>query len=218
MISSGYKFFYIIFVTGSKFFSSNNIMVYKEDKYYLDKVLQGNADSYSFIINKYKSKAFTLALRILKNREDAEEASQDAFIKCYYGLNDFSYKSSFSTWLYRIVYTSSISMLRQKKPAAIELDDTIVDSAGPELREINSALDKLKDEEQKYYVNLALSTLDEEDVSILTLYYQLEKSAEEIGEITGLSRSNVKIKLFRIRKKLQQNLEKILKEEVYSLL
>lgn len=193
-------------------------MVNNDDKYYIEKVLKGNADAYTFIINKYKSIAFTLALRVLRNREDAEEAAQDAFVKSYYALSEFNSKSAFSTWLYRIVYTCAISRLRQRKPAMRELNDETIDSAGADFNESNTALGKMKSEDQKHFVNLAMESLEEEDSLILTLYYQLEKSAEEIAQITGLTRSNVKIKLFRVRKKLQHTLENILKEEVYNLL
>jgi len=194
-------------------------MVKDEDKYYIQKVLKGNPGDFSYIINKYKKIAFTLAIRILKNREDAEEAAQDAFIKCYYALPYFNNNSDFSTWLYRIVYNCSISMLRKRNSSLDTITDDFDDNGnGIDFSVDNLSLNKLKEEEQKQYINLAFEKLNSEESLILTLYYQLDNSIEEIAKIMEISKSNVKIKLFRTRKKFKIILDNILKNEVSSLL
>jgi RNA polymerase sigma-70 factor (ECF subfamily) len=187
-----------------------------EDKYYIDKVLSGETQAYASLVDRYKSMAFTLALRLLKNREDAEEAIQDAFLKAYRSLQDYQFQSSFSTWLYRIVYNTGISKLRtiKNKYEDISFDDL----EDPVFVDQSNALDRLRAEDQKKYINAAISTLPEDESFIVTLYYINESSIDEIGKITGLSGSNIKIKLFRARKKLYLSLGKILKDEVNTLL
>ncbi len=194
-------------------------MVKDDDKYYIQKVLKGNPGDFSYIINKYNKIAFTLAIRILKNREDAEEAAQDAFIKCYYALPYFNNNSAFSTWLYRIVYNCSISMLRKRNNSLETITEDFDDNGnGIDFSVDNLSLNKLKDEEQKQYINLAIEKLYSEESLVLTLYYQLDNSIEEIAKIMEISKSNVKIKLFRTRKKFKIILDNILKNEVSSLL
>lgn len=182
----------------------------------IKRVISGNVNAFSQLLSKYEGKVFTLANRILRNREDAEEASQDAFLKCYYGLPQFNFNSSFSTWLYRIAYTSSISILRKRKPAMLPInDDYLFDNL--DLSDVNQALQKFRHEEQKQFLNDALCKLDEDDNAILFLYYQDEKNVDDISSIMELSKSNVKIRLFRARKKLFDELNKVLRKEVYDL-
>jgi RNA polymerase sigma factor (sigma-70 family) len=78
-------------------------MAYREDSYYIDRVLN-HADPAAFagLVNKHKTMAFNIALRITKNREDAEEVAQDAFIKLYQALADFKGDSKFTTWFFRV--------------------------------------------------------------------------------------------------------------------
>lgn len=182
----------------------------------IKQVLAGNSDAYGLLINKYKDKAYTLAWRILRNREDAEEASQDAFIKCFYALPRYKFEASFSTWLYRVVYTSSISLLRKKKNVKFtDIEPVISDY---KFSTLNDALNSMKEETQKKYLIEAMKKLSEEENSIIFLFYQTEKSVEDISRITGLSKSNVKVKLFRARQKLFNQLKILLKKEVYDLL
>ncbi len=89
-------------------------MKLSDDNFYISKILAGDSTAYVFLIEKYKNMAFSIALKITRNREDAEEIAQDAFIKVYDSLKDFRKKSKFSTWLYKIVYNTAISRIRKK--------------------------------------------------------------------------------------------------------
>ncbi len=191
-------------------------MAYKDDQFYLEQIRSGNTNAYSMLINKHKTMAFNVALRITRNREDAEEVIQDAFLKVYYSLNDFEGKSKFSTWLYRIVYNQAISKIRKKNIAQSDLDDEIINNFT--VGEISRDLNYLASEDQTRYINLALAKLPEEDSAIVTLFYLNESSVEEVSEITGLSESNVKVKLHRSRKKLYEELKQLLNNEVNTLI
>jgi len=89
-------------------------MAYKEDKFYIEKVLKGDTTAYADIVNKHKEMVFTIAVKILRNREDAEEIAQDAFVKAFQALPGFKGEARFSTWLYRIVYNAAISQSRKR--------------------------------------------------------------------------------------------------------
>ena len=85
------------------------------DQIYIERVLNGKINDFAYLVNRYKNMVFTLALNIVKSREDAEEIAQDSFLKAFQQLHTFKGNSKFSTWLYTIVYRNSVSMLRKKK-------------------------------------------------------------------------------------------------------
>ncbi len=191
-------------------------MNYQEDSFYIRKVLDGNIASYAILVEKHKNLAYTIALRIAKNHEDAEEIAQDAFLKAYNSLNSFKEESKFSTWLYKIVFNAAISRMRKKKILKVSIDDGNIGNTIQEER-IDS-LDSLHKKERKKIIAEAIARLKEEESVVMTLYYLNENSLKEIEEITGFSNSNIKILLHRGRKKLLLELKKILKEEIVDML
>ncbi len=186
------------------------------DQIYIDKVLQGDANAFAYLVNKYKSLAFTVALKIVRNREDAEEIAQDSFVKAYTQLHTFKGESKFSTWLYTIVYRNSISKIRKKKIETVDVDDYIIENHKTDFD--FPQIEAIKNEEQKKYVAQAINNLSENDALLITLYHLNECSVEEIEEITGLTKTNIKVKLFRIRKKLYNELSLLLKDEVKEII
>jgi len=191
-------------------------MEYKEDGHYIKKVLNGETNAYAFLVNKYKSMAFSLALKMLKNREDAEEVAQDAFVKAYQSLSQFRGGAKFSTWLYRIVYTTAISKLRRSSKEIYSIEDSKV--AEKESNEISDAYYQLKESERKKFLDMVLEKLDPDENILVTLYYYEEKELDEIAQITGLTKNNAKVKIYRARQKMMGMLKKYLKEELIELL
>src|SRR6188508_2286575 len=94
-----------------------------EERDIIARVLNGDQQSYSILVDRYRNFVFTLVLRYVKGREDAEEVAQDVFIKAYRALADFKGASKFSTWLYTIATTTCISFLRKKKLDTHSLDN-----------------------------------------------------------------------------------------------
>jgi len=186
------------------------------DQIYIDKVLQGDANAFAYLINKYKDMVYTISIKIVKSHEDAEEVAQDSFLKAYEKLDSFKGNSKFSTWLYTIVYRNSITKIRKKKVATSDIDDYVIDnySEGSEFPQ----LEAIKNGEQQKYVREAIDRLPEKDALLITLFYMNESSIEEIEQITNLTQSNIKVKLFRARKKLNAELSFLLKEEVNTIL
>jgi len=191
-------------------------MEYKEDKHYIARILKGESNAYAFLVNKYKSMAYSLALKLVKNREDAEEIAQDAFIKAYQSLAQYRGSARFSTWLYRIVYNSAISHMRRSSAELVSLEDS--GFAEKESSEINDAYFRLKEQERKKFLDLALEKLDPDENFLITLYYYNENDLDEIHQITGLTKNNVKVKIFRAREKMMIMLKEYLDEELKMIL
>ncbi len=175
-------------------------MNYPGDNFYIEKILSGDTAAYAYMVNRHKDMVFTIANRILKNREDAEEVAQDAFLKAYNSLSKFKQKSKFSTWLYSIVYNAAVSRTRKKQLEVLAIDDHITENYT--FDEIKIGINEIDKEEQKKFINKAIEDLPEEESILITLYYKEEMSVDQVSEIAGISHSNVKVKLHRIRKKI----------------
>jgi RNA polymerase sigma-70 factor (ECF subfamily) len=187
-------------------------MEYKGDKHYIDQVLAGNTNAFSFIVDRHKDKAYNLAFRICANREEAEEIAQDSFLKAFRSLKGFKMKSSFATWLYRIVYNSAISHVRIKKRGILYIEDfpaDFIDFTGSNISEEESEKEFINS-----IINFALQKISTEERSLISLYYYEEMNVEEISEITGISKSNVKVKLFRARQRMLEEIEKVEKKKL----
>ncbi len=186
-----------------------------KDQIYIDKVLQGDAASYSYLVEKYKDMAYTVAIKIVRNAEDAEEVAQDSFIKAFQQLRTFQGKSKFSTWLYTIVYRTAISKTRKKKIEITNIDEYVIDnySTGG-----SSQIDELKREEQQKYIKAAIDKLPELDALLVTLFYINDNTLDEIEKITGYTKTNIKVRLFRARKKLYKSLALFLDKELKTIL
>jgi len=180
-------------------------MQFRDDSYYISKVLHGDVNAFSFLVEKNKRMAYTIALKLLNSPEDAEEIAQDAFVKAFQSLQTFKSECKFSTWLYKIVYHESISKLRKKHLEVISIDDDHFSNF--DMQQTDHFLTQLNIEEQKSLVRTAIDRLPAEERAIITLYYLNESSVKEITVITGDSEANVKIKLFRARKRLWELLK-----------
>lgn len=186
------------------------------DNEIISKVLSGDQQAYAELVNRYQSYVFTLALRFTKNREDAEEVSQDIFIKAYRALADFKGNSKFSTWLYTIVNNTCITFLRKKRLETHSLDKEgvfeVADSVDSGLR-----ANMVEQKSKVAMVNNAISLLNPDDAEIITLFYKGEQSLEEIARIMGLETNTAKVRLHRARTRLKEKMEKYFSEEVKDI-
>jgi len=190
-------------------------MKYLEDNHYIDRVLSGDIAAYASLVSKHKNLVFSIALKILNNREDAEEVAQDCFLKVFQALKTFEKKSKFSTWLYRIVYNASISKTSKKKLELVPMDNYVIDNYTEDV--VTKGIDEIDPETQKVMIERAMSRLSEDDNLLITLFYKGENSIEDISNITGLSMSNVKVRLHRIRKKLHDELAVMMDKAINHL-
>jgi len=164
----------------------------EEDLKWIKETLNGKVDSFGHIVNKYKNFCFNLAFQILKQRELAEDITQDSFIKAFESLNNYKAEAKFSSWLYTIVYRQSLNGLRNiKKNYEILIPNYEV-----------SIEHNIELEEKKKKIRRLLNSLKSEEAVVLTLFYLEELSIKEIQQITAQSESNIKIHLHRGRKNL----------------
>ncbi len=171
----------------------------------------GDHRAYGALITRYKHMVHTVVYRVLRNAMDAEEATQDVFVKAFKQLGEYNGSGKFSTWLYSIAFRTSISALRRRKEHRISIDE--LSTTGQEPAEEPT----LYTGDRKALLAWALSKVPEEEAAILTMYYLEEMSVEEIVTVTGLGASNVKVRLHRSRKKLAEVLQHHLKAEAWTL-
>ena len=187
----------------------------KEELKIIDQVKEGDLLSFRLLVDKYKTMAYHIAIQVVRNNEDAEEIAQDAFLKAYQSIKSFKGESKFSTWFYRIVYNLAISKTRKKKIETSNIDD--VQISDKDVANNYEAYAKLEQEERTNQLKAAISKLKEEEALIITLFYMNENSVEEISEITNFTVSNIKVKLFRARKKLFSLLSEAKTRDIESM-
>ena len=186
------------------------------DNEVLSRVLQGDQQAYAEIVKRYQSFVFTIALRYVPGREDAEEISQDCFVKAYRSLSDFRGDSKFSTWLYTIVTTTCITFLRKKKLETQSLDNEKVFEAADSV-DSGFRANQVEQKSRVTMVNRAIALLSPDDAQIITLFYKGEQSLEEIGQILGIESNTVKVRLHRARQRLKEKMEKHFSAEMSDL-
>ena len=186
------------------------------DNEIISKVLKGEQNAYAELVNRYQAYVFTLVLRMIKGREDAEEVAQDVFVKAYRSLADFRGESKFSTWLYTIANTTSITFLRKKKldvhSLANEKVFEVADSKDSGLR-----ANLVEQKSRVNMVNEAIAMLSPDDAEIITLFYKAEQNLEEISRILRLETNTAKVRLHRARTRLKEKMEKNFSEEVKNI-
>ncbi|HZI54716.1 MAG TPA: sigma-70 family RNA polymerase sigma factor [Chitinophagaceae bacterium] len=186
------------------------------DNELISRVLKGDQQAYAGLVTRYQNYVFTLALRFTKNREDAEEVSQDIFVKAYRALADFRGGSKFSTWLYTIVNNTCITFLRKKRLEVHSLDNEkvfeVADSMDSGMR-----ANQVEQKSRLAMVNNAITMLNPDDAEVLTLFYKGEQTLEEIARILGIEANTAKVRLHRARTRLKEKMEKYFAEEVKNL-
>ncbi|ARV07781.1 RNA polymerase [Polaribacter sp. SA4-10] len=171
-----------------------------KDHLIIQKVLQGNTNAFAELVTAYKDLVFTLALKMVKNRKEAEEVSQDTFIKAFKNLSKFKGDSKFSTWLYKITYHNCLD--RFKKNEKEYRTSSIETLASFNVSSSDDVLKSMEREERAEMLKNCLEKLPEEERTILWFFYYKELSLKEIIEVTQFSEANIKVKLHRARKRL----------------
>ena len=172
------------------------------DELLIEQARSGRQTAFAMLVKRYEQYAFTLALRFVKNREDAHEVAQDSFMRAFRYLPDFRGDAKFTTWLYKIIYSTSLNFLRKQNPDIQSLDDddrplklpdagTADPSQAMERNDRNAALQR------------AIQLLSPDDAGIITLFYLYEHNLEEICQIMGMTMTNAKTKLCRARQRLK---------------
>ncbi|WP_452225844.1 RNA polymerase sigma factor [Lacinutrix cladophorae] len=187
-------------------------MTTNQDQIIIQRILEGETKAFAVLVDRYKDLVFTLAMQMVKNREEAEEVSQDTFIKVFKKLQHFKGDSKFSTWIYRITYNTCLDRIKSNKWKQNTV--AINEFTEQEVKTLDNALSNLEATERKQAIHDCLQMLPANDCALLTLYYFEELSLEEIAKVIGVKANNVKVKLFRSRKKLTTILQNKLEPEI----
>jgi RNA polymerase sigma-70 factor (ECF subfamily) len=167
----------------------------------IDRIKNGEKSLFDTLVTEYSPLVLSVIRGILSNREDAEEIAQDVFVKAFFSLNNFRGDSSFSTWIYRIAYNMAISKARQKKRIFVQIDKLTIPDKSILASEVVT-----KEEEIQKLISHILKSLTPSDRFIIIAFYMHRKSIAEIAFVSGLSESNVKVRLHRIKKRLNLSL------------
>ena len=181
----------------------------------LNRIRTGDKSAYKELINRHKDYAYTVAYRILNNREDAEEVAQDAFMQVFGALQSFNAESKFTTWFYRIVFNAALMQKRKNKVESVDIESS---SEAFLVSHSSDSAEDLRKNERKRAIQKALQSLSADDTTMITLFYLKELSLEEIAEVTQISAETAKVKIHRARKRLAEVMKKLWKDEVKSLL
>lgn len=182
----------------------------EEENRLLDRILAGEEHLYQQLVERYKRYVFTLVLKVVNNRDDAEEAAQDAFVKAFQYLKGFNRQARFSTWLYRIAFNTAVSYKRKQRAGVQSVEGLrVADEAG--------ASDTVEAREKATFVHRALGQLNEADRLALQLFYLKEFTLEEVAGILSQNVNTVKVRIHRARLRLGEELKKILNEEALTL-
>ena len=171
----------------------------KDETHIIQEILNGKTEQYEYFLDRYGQQVFVLIDRIVACQEDAEELTQDVFLKAFQQLSSFKAESSFSTWIYRIATNTALSVVRKKKDEVVRLEDSAFANLSDS--QVDEALED-DSEEQLQRLQRAMEQLDADERALISLYYMEEKPLVEVAFILGLTEANVKTKLYRLRKKL----------------
>jgi len=168
-----------------------------DEKQLIKDILNGQTQHFGYFLNTYSSFVYSLISQLVPNPEDAEELTEDTFIKAFDTLSHFQGKSKFSTWIFRIAYNKAISFTRKKK---ILFEDKQLDNVSiaeaDHLLFIEDSTEKVKKLQQ------CITLLKDEEIALIHLFYYQKYELKEIAEILDISTNTVKVRLFRVRKKL----------------
>jgi len=178
----------------------DRLQVNKEDIALVERALAEDYSAQRELVKRYQGPIFAYVYRWMRNRADAEDLTQDVFIKMFRALHTYSRKSSFRAWLYRIARNRVIDFIRRKKPHAVDIDDVVVEDDTPTPIEVH---ERTSEQEMLNKVIESLPPLYRE---VLLLRHRDELSYEEIVESTGIALGTIKARLHRARAMLKKQL------------
>jgi len=197
------------------------------------RIQKGETNLFVEIVDAYKDKAFSLTLKILKNREEAEDSLQEAFLRLYKAIMNNSYeaKAKFSTYFYTIVYNSAIDLYRKYNVksfnvTSIEINDANYSDGDELMKNYESKIDKneystdeystekvIEKSEVKKIINDYVNSIPEQYSVILNMFFLNDLSHEEISQILKIPVGTVKNRIFRAKEKLKDLLFRTFKKE-----
>lgn len=182
-----------------------------QDAHWVNLALAGDQQAYRYLFEKYREQAYRLAYRFLGKAAEAADATQESFIKAFKSLERFERRSSFSTWLMRIVTNTCLDKLRARSvDSTVSLSDEMTNVMPESSQPMRSTIrpgDALEYEELHTALEDALGKLSPEHRAVFVLHTEEELKYREIAEVLGISEGTVMSRLYHARKNLQRFLE-----------
>lgn len=186
----------------------------KEDRQLVADAKKGDRHAFARLLQKYRKSVYYMLLKMVKNADDAEDLTQEAFAKAFNSIEKFDSKFAFSTWLFRIATNNCIDFIRKKRVQTVSIDQPIDGDDGSSMR-IDVKDDNLDPNEsllkqqRKRYLRMAIDRLPEKYRVLVDLRYFQEFSYEEVANELQIPLGTVKAQLFRARELLNQELKNI---------
>ena len=181
-----------------------------DEKLQIQKVLKGDASAFRYFVDTYQDMAMTIAYRVCGNRQDSEDIVQCAFVKAFHNFHTFKSESKFSTWFYRIVYNTAITARQNNFQYVQQVDYEQMDIS--DMYSCFDTMRQIEEIERLAILNKALEMMPGDESLIISLFYLEENKIKDIIQITGLTESNVKVKLHRARKRMHDILTKLMEQ------
>jgi RNA polymerase sigma-70 factor (ECF subfamily) len=165
-----------------------------DDEALVQRCLSGDTEAFGELVSRYERPLFNVALRMLRDREEARDATQNAFVKAWQHLDQFDRSRRFFSWLYRIAVNESLNRATRRRKAE-PLDENLVDGAG-------SPAEGAERSEQARLVERAVEQLSDTYREVIVLRHWLDLSYDEIAEALHVPAKTVKSRLFSARTRL----------------
>ncbi len=180
------------------------------DNLLIEQCLKGQQSSFSELIDEYKNMVFSLSYKMTNSLEDAEDISQEVFIRVYKSLYNFNPRYKFSTWLYQMTLNLCRDRFRKGKIPSVSLDSPLNKDDQKDLRSIipdnqNNPEDIIMGVEQTNFINDLITSLPLKYREVIILRHLKDLSYDEMSKILNISLGSVKTRLFRARELLKIN-------------
>lgn len=174
----------------------------------IQRARKGDQDAFAALVTEHQRYVYNLALRVLKNEDEALDLAQETFVRAWTALPNFRGQSQFRTWLYRIVTNLCYNRLPGLRRSLNELGDDVISELPETDRSPGNPSSGSEDRELRSYLHRAIEELDEHYRLLISLRYQNELSYEEIAGALNLPLGTVKTGLFRAKEQLRRALER----------
>lgn len=186
----------------------------KDDAALVKRAKQGDGKAYDELILLYKDAVYGVIFRMVRNKHEAEDLTQEAFIKAYNSINSFNEEYAFSTWLFKIATNNCIDFFRKRKLSTQSMDQTIRykdEAIKQEYADPEQSSDKsLLASEKTKLIHQAIENLPEKYRTAIIMRHTEERSYEEIATMLDLPLGTIKARIFRAREMLKKSLKDVL--------
>jgi RNA polymerase sigma-70 factor (ECF subfamily) len=183
-----------------------------DDRELVRRAQAGNKEAFEELVRRHQHRVFAVAGGILRRREDVEDIAQQVFVKAYFSITRFDQRAAFSTWLYKITVNECWDLLRKKKVRPLLYESDLSEEQAQQFsateRLASGAQDVSDKLEAQQQVERLLEGLDERDRMMLILKEVEGFAIEEIAEILDLNANTVKVRLFRARRRIVNQVRK----------